>query len=45
MTAGDGGDEEMEGLSKKQKGLMDMDNSGDCWGKRGVRGPKGNGKK
>ena len=29
------GSEEMEGLSKKEKGLMDMDNHwcGDCWEK------------
>lgn len=44
MTARDGGDE-MEGLSKKQKGLMDMDNSGDCWRELGLRGLKGNGEK
>ena len=31
-------------LSKKEKGLMDMDNSSDCWGKGGIRGLNGNGK-
>ena len=32
------------GLSKKEKGLMDMDNSVVIAGRRGVRGLNGNGK-
>ena len=34
----------VEGLSKKEKGLTGMDNSGDCWGEGSIRGPNGNGK-
>ena len=35
----------MEGLNKKEKGLMDMDNSVGIAGRRGViRGQNGNGK-
>ena len=33
----------LQGLNKKVKGLMDMDKQcGDCWGKKGIREPKGN---
>ena len=35
----------MEGLSKKEKGLMDMDNSVVTVGGGGIRGLNGNGKK
>ena len=34
----------MEGLSKREKGLMDMDNSVVIARERGVRGLNGNGK-
>ena len=34
----------MEGLSKKEKGLMDMDNSVGIVGGGGLRGLNGNGK-
>ena len=34
----------MEGLSKKEKALMDMDNSVVIAGGRGIRGLNGNGK-
>ena len=37
--------QDMQGLSKNEKGLMDMDNSGDCWKEWGIREPKGNVKK
>ena len=37
-----GGGEGVEGLSKKQKGLMDMDNSVVIAGGGGIRGLKGN---
>ena len=35
----------MEGLSKKEKGLLDMDNSVLILGRGDIRGPNGNGKK
>ena len=41
------GEERVEGLSKKEKGLMDMDfrlQCGDCWGEGCTAGLKGNGK-
>ena len=34
----------VEGLSKKEKGLMDMDSSVGTAGERGIRGLSGNGK-
>ena len=34
----------MEGLSKREKGLMDIDNSGDGLGEEGIKGLNGNGK-
>ena len=40
------GVERMEGLSTKEKALMDLDNSGViAGGKKGIRGLNGNGKK
>ena len=45
ITASGGGELGGEGLSKNEKGLMDMDNSGDCWKEWGIREPKGNVKK
>ena len=36
MTAMVGGDKGVEGLSKKEKGLMDMDNSAVIAGGKGV---------
>ena len=47
MTAGGWGrGEGMEGLNKKEKGLMDMDNSGViAGGEGGARGLNGNRKK
>ena len=38
MTASGGGGEEVEGLSKKENGLMDMDNSVVTAGWRGIKG-------
>ena len=35
----------MEGLSQKEKGLMDMHNSGDCSGQGGTMGHQGSIKK
>ena len=34
----------MKGLGKKEKGLMDMDECGDCCGGGSIRGLNGNGK-
>ena len=42
MTAEGGGDG-VEGLSKKEKRLMDMDNTGHCWWGGGIRGLNSNG--
>ena len=35
----------VEALSKKEKGLLDMDHSGDCRRRRDIRGLNGNGEK
>ena len=40
-TAGEGGGLGVEGLSKKEKGLMDMDNSVVIAGGRGYKGNTG----
>ena len=42
-TAGEGGGLGVEGLSKKEKALMDMDNRVGIAGGGGIRGPNGNG--
>ena len=41
---GERADSKSEGLSKKEKGLVDMDNSVVISGGESIRGPNGNGK-